>query len=240
MLGVPTSLDDVAIVLKGNFNPSILSPSWLLAQGVIGAEEHEQADVEVITRDIASFTCAWLKLFSSGDTLQISTAVEAEFERLRDAAIAILTALPHTPVGALGINRNVHFRVDSLDDFHQIGDILAPKVVWDGVLELAGMRSLTMWGAREGAQAGRVQVTVEPSSAIPQAVFVGHNDHYELFERDHHPESRNEAWIMSDRDALDATPGKLSIAVSLLTDEWHGSMSRADSVIQRVHEQARS
>lgn len=237
MLGVPISLDEVSIVLKGGFNPSILSPAWLLAQGVIGAAEEGESDVDVITRDIAAFSCAWIKLFATADTLQLSTAVEAEFERLRDACVAILKALPHTPIAVLGINRSVHFRVDSLEQLHRVGDTLAPKDVWGDVLDFPGMRSLTVWGARPGTQAGRISVTIEPSNAIPQAIFVAHNDHYELSERTDPPSGRDEAWSVGNQPATEATPGKLSVAVEILTDNWKDSMNRGDKVIRRVYEQ---
>lgn len=238
MLSVPVSLGQVTVVLKGNLNPSIFSPAWLLSQGVVGNAEYEEAEIEVISRDITSFKCAWIDLFASVDTLQLSTRVDAEFERLRDAAIAILRSLPHTPIAVLGINRIVHFRVESTEAAHRIGDTLVPKEPWRDVLEFPGMRAVTVWGVRPGTQAGRVQVTVEPSNAIPNGVFVAHNDHYELTERESHPSGRDEGWLLGDQAPVEATSDKLPLAVGLLADDWKNSMNRAEAVIQRVYEQA--
>lgn len=223
----PAVLDGVSVVVRGLFTPPLFSPAWLLAEQLIGPHEFENAEVEVIAREIAVFNTGWLNVHVTSDTLQVSTTEVEEFERLRDAASGILRALVNTPVAALGINRDRHFTVESVERWHAIGDILTPKELWESELKLPGMRSVTMWGLRPDPFVGRVQVQVEPSLRIPQAVFVTHNDHYVLGRASHQPTERV-AWEMD--EPLEPSVERLAIALEILTEHWSDSLRRAQGV----------
>ena len=147
-LGVATvelALDGVSVVVKGLFNAAIFSPAWLLAEGLIGKSEYGEADVELITREIASFTVGWLRCQVSPDALQLTTTEPEEFERVRDAAVGILNTRSHTPVAALGINREVHLPARDEAHYLAIGDALAPKKFWEPLVDLPATRTLTVW-----------------------------------------------------------------------------------------------
>lgn len=234
MADVRVGFETVAVVVKGSFNPSIFSPLWLRQQGLIGSPELGEQDIDIITRDFASFRAGWLAVQVATDALQLATTDLEETERLRDVAVGILRTLEHTPIAAVGINREVHFRVDSLERWHEIGDILVPKEHWQDSLKLPGMRSVTIWGARPDEYAGRIQVQVEPSMRIPQAVFVGCNDHFDLVLAPSGPVvTRDQAWNL-EAEPLIPSADKIPVGIKVLSEEWMASMKRAEQYVQKV------
>lgn len=225
------ALDGVSVVVRGFFTPSLFSPAWLLGQQLIGPREFEAAEVEVIARELCVFQTGWLSMQVNSDALQISTADVEEFERLRDAASGVLRALVNTQIAAIGINRERHFRIESADRWHDIGDLLTPKERWEEHLALPGMRSLTIWGVRPDDYAGRVQVQVEPSLRVPQAVYVSHNDHFVLSKVSSHPTERS-GWQTD--EPIEPGVDRLPMALDILAQNWFDSLKRAQGIFDMV------
>jgi len=236
-LGVATlelALDGVSVVVKGLFNAAIFSPAWLLAEGLIGKSEYGEADVELITREVASFTVGWLRCQVTPDALQLTTTEPEEFERVRDAAVGILNTLSHTPVAALGINREVHLPARDGAHYLAIGDALAPKEFWEPLVDLPATRTLTIWGQRPDKRGGRVQIQIESSVRFRQHVFISHNDHFNLLKVDKQPASREEALLETVEPNLQPSAHKGAIATEILTSEWKSSMGRSTDVINAI------
>lgn len=229
--------DTVAVVAKGIFNPGIFSPSWLYANGVIGESDYDSAQIEGITPDVAKFVCGWLDVTVTRDALQLTTSDIVEFERLRDAMVAVLQLLPHVPLAAMGINRAAHFDVGGLDAWHTVGDRLAPKDIWSSTLVLAGMKSLTIWGVRPDNHGGRIHVTVEPSSTVRFGIYIGHNDHFDLVEVEDQP-TRREDFTYQEQPGFDPSLDKRPLALLVLQEEWQESLNRAYKVMERVYSAA--
>jgi hypothetical protein len=225
--------DSATVVTKGRFNPGIFSPSWLFSEGIVGEGEYKNANLELITPDFAKFTCGWLGCTVTNDVLELSTTAVEEFERLRDAVIAITRTLPHCPVSAMGVNRNAHFAVDGFDAWHRVGDALTPKEIWKDILDLPGMKSVTVWGVRPDNYEGRIHITVEPSSMIKFGIFVAHNDHFDLNLVDEQPHERSD-FLLRDLAPQEATVEKRGLMMSILEKEWNNSMARADKSMRRV------
>lgn len=235
MVGTPREIDGVSVVVRGHFNPAIFSPAWLLGQELVGPSEYKQASVDIVSRDLASFSMDWLTCQVTPEAMQVATTVPEEFERTRDVAAGVLRALSHTPIAAIGLNREVHSIVRSADAWHRIGDRLAPKELWDDVLTLPGMRSLLIESARSDEFAGRVYVKVEPSMRMPQAVYISHNDHYVLARVDSQPTSREQPWEVDTETSLEPSAKKLDLALEVLAGtRWSDSMSRADRIFASV------
>ena len=230
--------DSATVVTKGRFNPGIFSPSWLLSEGIVGEGEYENAKLELITPDFTKFSCGWLSCTVTKDTLELSTTAVEEFERLRDAVIAIMRTLPHCPVSAMGVNRNAHFGVEGFEAWHRVGDALTPKEIWKGILDLPGMKSVTVWGVRPDNYAGRIHITVEPSSLVRFGIFVAHNDHFDLNLVDEQPHERSE-FLIQDLKPQEATLEKRGLMMSILEDDWNNSMTRADKSMRRVYSLSR-
>lgn len=177
-------LKALQIVLLGRFNPAIFHPIWFEKQQLLNAAEVEAAQVEVIHRDVSVLRFEWFQLQVFEDRCEFSCIRESHFQLTKDLAQLVFQLLEFTPVSAMGINVNQHFRVTSEDGWHRIGHRLAPKEVqdpvWNGLLEKPGLRVLRMEGARPDGLAGYVWVTVEPSRRFHPGVYVSVNDHYDL------------------------------------------------------------
>src|SRR4051794_13817196 len=124
------AVDGIAVVLRGHFNAAILSPEWLLRQGLISEEDAEAAEIEIISPQRTAFSTSWLVCSVTNDLLAFESTSEPDFERVRDVAVGVLRTLSHTPIAAMGINRQAHFPVDSIERWHYIGDFLSPKDFW--------------------------------------------------------------------------------------------------------------
>lgn len=237
MIKAPVALDGISVVVRGHFNAAIFSPLWLLQQELIGASDYSAAEIEVITSEFAVFKTGWLNCQVTPDSLQLNTTDLDEFERLRDVAVGIFNALPHTPVGALGINRQLHFAAKNIDQYHAIGDELVPKKFWESSIALPATRSLTVWGERPDKFGGRVQVQVEPSFRFAHHIYVAHNDHFNLGIREHQPATREEveaAMKSEEGTPVEPSADKISVVNEILTSVWKSSITRSEDVVNAI------
>lgn len=229
-------MDALTVVIRGHFNAAIFSPAWLLQENVIGPADFARAEVEIITRDFASLETGWLMCQVTPEAMQLSTTEPDDFERLRDAAVSILTALPHTPVAVLGVNREMHFKARDQDHYQLIGDRLAPKEFWEQTMNLPVMREIVMWGQRDSNFGGRTQVKVEPSFRFDEHVFVSHSDQFNLHLIEERPSNRREAWTLEadQNQRVEALATNIPIVNDILANEWHSSLSHANTVLQAI------
>ena len=181
----------VSVVVLGTFNPAIFTPAWFELHGLLPEGVEARAELKVAHAQVTAFTFDWLRLDVVVERLAVATT-EAPYVRLCDlVARTFKEFLPHTPLRALGINRDVHFPVQSAAEADRIGRALAPVEPWGDVGrdlgfdgKHGGMTSLTMSQLRpEGRPTGgTVNVKVEPSKRLSPGlgVFVSVNDHYAL------------------------------------------------------------
>jgi hypothetical protein len=174
------AIDGSSVVLLGRFNPAIFQPAWLAAHSLIRQEEADHAKGLVFAPEVASFTVDWLRLQVTADRFEASTEDAAHSDVLRDLVASIFTLLEHTPFEKMGLNRFIHYRMESDERWHRFGDLLAPKFAWKVMLSKPGLRSLTMEGTRAEAPDARIQVKVEPSSRVHPGIFFNTNEHYEF------------------------------------------------------------
>lgn len=227
--------EGISIVLRGNFNPSILSPGWLLAEKLIGSEDMLKAEVEVIAGQIAAFDLPWARIEAMPDRMSLQTTSDHWSEKLRDLALGILSTLRHTPINGLGINRYQHVRVPDAHRWHAVGDALVPKQPWDGLLPLAGVASLLMQGVRSDDFGGQVLVRVEPSARYQPGIFLEYNDHFTLVTDVQQPTTRDEfspTMIASGEPSAEF----LEVALSILSEHWQETSERARGTLQEVLE----
>lgn len=223
--------ESLSVVVRGDFNPALFSPLWFFTENLIGKTEWEDSELGVISQDVTSFRVGWLQVNVQANHLQLTTDQPEEFIRLRDAAIGILRTLKGTPVAALGINRDVHLTVDSVETWHTIGNVLVPKEPWSDLLTSAGMRSVTLWGERPDGRDGRVQVKVEPSQRYPHSIYVQQNDHFQ-FKSDDSSAVEESTWISA--GVGPSSPANIPLALSVLETEWDKSLERSELVEERV------
>jgi hypothetical protein len=232
--------DLVAIVIRGNFRPVDISPKQLFEQKLIGENEYDEATFEVrIPSEVSVFDAGWLRCQANPDALQLMTEQEAEHERLRDLAVAVLRSAPDTAVSQLGINRHVHFPVDDTRVWNAIGDNLVHNDIWGDVLTAPGMRSAVFWSLRTDHYGGRIQVQVEPSFAFPPGVYFSYNDHYDLTRTEKLAMTRAEARALNRPESDTFEKEKVPIAIEILSENWEGFIGRTTTALERVWQQGR-
>ena len=199
---IQPEIDRVAVVVRGDFNPAILTPAWFALHGLLPRSAADSAKLEVAHPQLTEFSTDWLHLQVTTDRFLAETA-QAPHVRVRDIVVRVFgEILYHTPLKVIGINRNVHFQVGSSSERDRIGRTLAPVEPWgcwcqklDLEGEHGGMTSLRMSQLRpEGRPpGGQVNVTVEPSNRIGHGragVYVSVNDHYQIDAADAHGRTR--------------------------------------------------
>lgn len=205
-----------SIVLIGNFNTKIFQPAWFGAEGLLQKKEAEEAKIEIIHPDIVIFTLEWLRLVVTPDRFSVETQQEPYDEIIRDLVLGTFKLLRYTPITQMGINKDMHFLMDSEEEWHTVGHKLAPKQLWNGILSDPGMRSLTMEGKRSDGLEGFIRVAIEPSIKIHPGIFFQCNDHYKTIKPD-------------------TTVGCDEI-INILTNSWKDSHERSKKIINSLLE----
>ncbi|MEO7818543.1 MAG: hypothetical protein ABIS18_05290 [Actinomycetota bacterium] len=233
---ITKEVESLSIVLRGSFNPAIMSPGWLLANGLLGEAEANQAQPEIIIPDISIFTAAWLRCQVTHDQMLFSTVEPQEFERARDVAVGVLNILEHTPVAFLGLNHEAHIVASSMDVWHRLGDALAPKDLWEPELRLPGMRSVTIEGVRPDEFAGHIQVSVQPSARVQPGIYVSYNDHYVLRTVEEQPKTRADFVDPAIADSKTVPPSAelIPLAIKILSEKWADSRERSEAIFLKV------
>ena len=222
---IEPEVSGVSVVLVGKFNPAIFTPAWFALHGLLPVGVAENAELQVAHQHITSFTADWLRFEVTLEVCKFET-LQAPHIRVADLPIRTFREhLSHTPLAAVGINRDVHFRVRDEAARDRIGRVLVPVAPWgrwreeldlDGIH--GGMTSVTMSQLRpaERPQGGRINIKVEPSHRIPDTrlgVCVNVNDHYDV-----------------DRESLDAN----ARLMKLVEDHFEQSLQRSAGIIDHV------
>src|SRR5438067_1325316 len=109
----------VSVVCAGSFNPAILQPQWLADKELVPAEAAEHARERLlVTPQLAAFTADWLSVQVTTDQAAFATVEDGRDFDLRDFARSVWELLPETPIDAVGINSDAHFRAESEDAWH--------------------------------------------------------------------------------------------------------------------------
>ena len=224
---IEPTIAGASIVLVGNFNPAILAPDWFVRQGLVKEQAVIRDDPDLIIHpQIAQFKLDWCRIVTEPSKFSISGAKDPLVQLMDLTVRTFGEFLSHTPVRQLGINRYVHFPVESVEARDKIGQRLAPPEAWgdwSGAIitnagsKRGGMRSLTMeQQVFDYERTGYIRTTVQPSSLLPSGlgVFVEVNDHYEVA-------------------ATDALMGTQKI-ISILKENFEPSRAYADGIIDQV------
>ena len=132
------------IVALGNFNPA--TSHWLEQNGLIGADDaagiREGADGSqlVLSRQVTTCESAWFSLQVLQDRFTVASKGVLS-PAFKDLVVGILQLVPHTPITAVGLNFLAHFKLPSKEQYFQVGDVLAPKEIWENLFpdEMPGL-----------------------------------------------------------------------------------------------------
>jgi hypothetical protein len=182
MTAAEAEIEGMSVVLLGSFNPAIFQPAWFASENLISRDLTEAAEIGIVHRQMVTFTAGWFEIIVSEDRFSVASLTAPSYDLLRDLVLGTFRLLRYTPIRAMGLNKDVHYRIESEEAWHAVGRKLAPPEHWDTVLKHPGMRSLLIEGVREDGLKGHIQVKVEPSSRIHPGLYVAVNDHYEIEE----------------------------------------------------------
>ncbi len=172
-----------AVSLLGSFNPRIFQPLWFAQNGLLPVEEAEQAEVDMIDRDFCRLHVGWAELVVVQERLQLRTTPETVADaQVRDLLVGVLKLLPHTPIERGSIHHRSDIAIATEEEWHAVGDALAPKELWDGILEQPGMFDFAMLGKRPDDLVGTVKVRIQPSQSVKPGVFINVNDEFLISE----------------------------------------------------------
>jgi hypothetical protein len=187
---IAPEISGASVVVIGSFNPAIFHPSWLFQNEVEPKVEDDLVNLEVCHRDISRFAINGTIYSIDQDRFHIGTNT-APWVQILDKTVLLFTdLLPHTPGRAFGINRDIHFRVDSTERRMEIGRRLAPIEPWGEfgttmnakkTQDSGGMLSLTMRSLEESAGFNITKnVKVEPSSQLTNenGIYMQVNFHF--------------------------------------------------------------
>jgi hypothetical protein len=224
-----------SILVVGDFNPAIFSPEWLERNDLIGSDDAnsvrdgDERKSLVISHQVAAFETKWfsLQVLENQFTLTSKDALSPAF---KDLAVGIFQLVPHTPVIAAGLNFFGHFKLANEEAYHKVGDVLAPKQIWNTLFpdESAGIADLTMriqrWKRGEPSVKTKDEkrIAIQPSAKIKFGAFLSYNDHHDLTASEEdglRPAERvagiiDSQWESSWKDAVRVFDGLLSMALS--------------------------
>ncbi|MCK5615457.1 hypothetical protein KAR91_77050 [Candidatus Pacearchaeota archaeon] len=212
MIKASLKKQNLGIVLIGDFIPKIFHPNWFVYQKLLGKEEGESADIEIIHNDLVIFNIDWLRLEVTRNRIVASARLDQYYEVLRDLIYGTFVILSHTPLRMLGINNYYEYMVSSSEDWHLLGDILAPKDIWFKVLDKPGLKSLTIEGKNASTEDYRSMYSITSGPSKEKLSFkISTNYHFELI-------STVENVVESNK------------ILKILADEWASSQERAKNI----------
>lgn len=177
-----------SIVVLGVFSPPQLSLDWCNKNALIGDGDAKAARARpdyFVAPQVSRFQTDMAVFQVIENQLSVSAAGPVT-PALADLVLGIFELLPHTPVNAIGLNFNSHYKIADAQTYHRIGDTLAPKEIWNTIFpnHAAGVAELTIriqQGSREKNEStlNEKRVTMQPSGKIkPYGTFLQINHHF--------------------------------------------------------------
>jgi hypothetical protein len=127
-------IDASSIVITGTLNPKIFQPQWFALQQLISKADADNSNIKIIHPQISQFETDDLTVLVTTDRFVASTKGTGTGVKLRDLVLGTFFILEHTPITAIGLNRQMHFAMGSETAWHALGDKLAPKEPWNEVM----------------------------------------------------------------------------------------------------------
>ena len=205
----PTAkIQGASIVLLGAFNPAIIQPEWLATTQLISREDAarvaDRNEMEIVSPQVSSFSVGSMSLQVTQDRFTARAADSAAFEHLKNLVVGVFRTLEHTPMSAMGILWRGHYPLGSEENWHALGDALAPKDEWKKVLSspiregTPGLRTIIIEGTREQSSAKWIRVRVEPSARVQHGAYVELHEEYGY--EDQEPTAEVAASLIRDLD----------------------------------------
>lgn len=205
------SIYNLVVVLVGNFNPSIITPSWLALKKLIRDSEAENADVDVIHPELSRFSLSFVEINVNRERFELKCENQADFHLVRDLASSIFSILNETPIKGIGLNHILHYSLTNDKTYRKFGEWLTPLDIWTDDLKTPKLLELKITEPINKDSAITNQVTINSSKKIkPYGVCMILNYHIEAA---NNPNS---------------SPNKL------IMENWDGSFEKVDNVYNNI------
>jgi len=183
MSGRVPEVSGASVVLVGSFNPTIFQPQWFVRQNLLSHPEGDAAEIKILAPQVCDFETERFRIQVTTDRFAALSKPDANPSPLRDLVLGTFFILEYTPLTALGLNRDMHFGMPSEEAWNQIGDKLAPKEGWKGILKgRPGMRTLSIQAEipdfPDAPEGTKLTVKVEPSLKVKFGVYFQTNENY--------------------------------------------------------------
>lgn len=177
-------LEAVSVVVIGSFNPAIFHPNWFATENLIRPEEEKDARIDVVHPEVTKFELPWLQFECTHERMLLASSDASSYVIVRDLASGIFKNLSHTPIIAFGLNSDMHFEIEDLEQWHALGHHFAPKADWEDIIDNPGMRSLVIEGKVPKSSATYIRIKLEPSVKIKPGVYCQVNFHFHLVDKE--------------------------------------------------------
>lgn len=175
---IESEVSQLSLVFVGNFNPSIIHPSWLVQKELIKESEGESAETKIVHERISKFSLKMTNFEVTENRFQIKTSDESFFDPARDLMASIFKILNETPVSALGINHIFHYEVNE-EKYLEVGKKLVPFDNWKDILERPRVMGLELQDRkRDDDYDGYIRFKVTPSDLLDLGISLNINDHF--------------------------------------------------------------
>ena len=203
------------IVARGQFNPVIFQPEWLVSQGLIPESDVDLDKVGMIHPELCDFSLDWVRFNVTRNRFQILSDREQLFEMTKDLFLNVFRLLGHTPVSLIGLNWEAVYRAPNSERWHNFGHLLAPKGPWGDLLANPGMRNLVMEeSVRRDGLPGYYRVDISPGVSNDNVIVISINDHLAINGEIKRPSAEQ--------------------MVEIVDSQWPKSMQRAEETFERL------
>lgn len=172
----------VSIELDGLFNPMILQPHWLLANGLIDEDDYQHVTDKdehrfVVSPEFTGLRLEWASVEATRDACSLTSALATDTpDRIRELAVGIFGALPHTPIQRVTVVYSRHFAL-AAEAWEALAERLGPSEPLSAVVAGTRLRAVEHVVDRSD---GLLSVRVEPSVHDDFTTFIVVEDAVDL------------------------------------------------------------
>lgn len=189
------------------------------------AEDSLKQQTFVSHPEISQFVLSFCLVQTLPDRLTITSTHEPYFTQIFEIVLAILNNLPETPVSQLGINLTYHYQYTKEESWHEFGNKIVPKDLWNSIGNQSGLKKLDIEIQRNDDYMGVINVATGLSSRIDRTQYgmmIGVNDHHDLFDED--------------KKGQRVRPVNSKICHDTLANAFKASIANSQSIIEKVLE----
>lgn len=173
-----------SVVILGVFNPILFHPFWMKDKGIISQQDVRVDDKKgfVVHSQLSSFPVGdWLTVTVKPDRAEFRIMDAAKLVLLKDISIAVLNALPDTPILSFGINHGVVSTLGNAKDYFEFGKFLNPLDNWTDTFKKPRLKFLSVIDEQSELLSQKT-VMIQPATFenVEYCVDINMNYHYNM------------------------------------------------------------